>query len=280
LRAHCKKKHGYDPAPVSPELKYGFMKECDGQVSQAGKLDGKLGTALNRALSKTKLSEELRTGDKVTWAASDFSAEFAINKLLDDNIFLSKKEFEAISGYLCPRCMTFDYSYIRRIGVDLNEEKKHRCNTAALIRADNIKDRRIKGELLTDIELQAINHLYELAISQFGPALRLVAKRLPFVVMPQESLIGKTYAPAIIADSIHSSGYAWLERAIIDREYCLEEQQLWEFIYNTRSTYSIAVTLKGDYSGAYLLQLKSTASNGMDLQIPAVPSPDATVSLL
>src|ERR1051325_4038789 len=92
-------------------------------------------------------------------------------------------------------------------------------------------------------------------------------------VMPQESLIGKIYAPAIIADSIHSSGYVWLERAIIDREYDLEEQQLWEFIYNTRSTYSIAVILKGDYSGAYLLQLKSTASNGMDMQIPAVPSP-------
>ena len=35
--------------------------------------------------------------------------------------------------------------------------------------------------------------------------------------------------------------------------------------------------LKGDYLGAYLLQLKSTASNGMDMQIPAVPSPDTTV---
>ena len=66
--------------PVFLESNEGFMKGSDGQVSQAGKAEEILGTALNRVratLSETKLSEELRTRFEVPWTATVFTATYS-----------------------------------------------------------------------------------------------------------------------------------------------------------------------------------------------------------
>jgi hypothetical protein len=154
--------------------------------------------------------------------------------------------------------MTFDFSYIKRIGVDLNEVGKHRCTDPILKLAHRIDDKSTKGRLLTDIELKAIDHLCGLVILLFGPALRLVAIPLTFDVSASPS--GTFRTPINQADSIKSTGYDWPQRSVTEGEYALSQLGLYQFVYNTRSTYSIAKIETGNGSGAYLLKIKSASA--------------------
>lgn len=267
LRDHCKRKHKLDPFPVSSNSKKGFMTESD----------KKLDAALHRvraALHESFMSKELKMGSKLGDNVSNLGIEPAIKKVLDDHVLLSKKEVEGISGHFCEKCMTFDFSYIKRIGFESIQERKHICMNSALDKASCIKDKSIKDELIVDIELKAIDHLCGLVISLFGPALRLVATRFPFAVTAFPIGFGK-YAPVIQTHSIERVGYDWLERSIRQGECTLSQLDLYQLIYNTRCTFLIVRIETGYGSGTYHLQVKPINSGQLKPQIPLTSTPTA-----
>ena len=53
------------------------------------------------------------------------SIEYALDYLLDNFVIVHKKEFHGISGYLCKKCLTFEYRYIKNIWEEEIAKDKH-----------------------------------------------------------------------------------------------------------------------------------------------------------
>src|SRR6266540_2574439 len=228
LRVHSRNRHQFDPGPAYPTdtrvAKYGFTTGYQNK-KDLHRDDELSAPTLNRVkaiLSESLQREELRTGQKENMNLTSLSGEVGINKILDGHVILSKNVIEGISGYLCNTCMTFDFSYIKNIGLDLTEEERHRCGPDALKRVNSIQD---KNSLLSKIDVLSTDLLFGLTNSIFGHNVLLTSDTSlnplffePYISGKEDLRSRGFHAHVIRLDSIREgSNYEWIKSAIVDR---------------------------------------------------------------
>jgi len=188
---------------------------------------------------------------------SSLSYEAAINKLMDNYVVLSKSVIEGISGRLCIRCYTFDFSYIKKIGFDLTEGERHRCGPERLHEEDLY--------ILTEIDAISTDCLVGLTYSLFGHTICLTCDSTPSPLYSEPNISGNVrlrtggfHAPVIAVDSIENgSHYKWLKKSIDYREFILNRDELRDFIHSVYGTYAVIKIKAGNYAGIYRMKLKS-----------------------
>jgi hypothetical protein len=105
-----------------------------------------------------------------------------IRDLRERNCILPYTTFEGLSGYLCRRCLTFDFIYIQHIGYDKTMYSRHRCDEKRVITPKNI----------STMNLPDLSKTWD----QYNSAARQMLDRLNFVIP------GKKYLVAIDQSSL------------------------------------------------------------------------------
>jgi hypothetical protein len=140
--------------PIQKRLASHFAKEAQFSISSTIR---KLGKTVNDI---TKL-EALTRGRSITEPYLPLK-EFGLNHVLDDYIPLPKTEIRGISAHFCEKCLTFQYTFIKDIGMDLRASDKHfTCDPRLLARAEGLPDKIRKQKLLRKESVQSLLGLVE-----------------------------------------------------------------------------------------------------------------------
>lgn len=148
----------------------------------------KLGTGLTQALSN---QDSVRSPDSV------------LNDLVDNYGIISKKEISGISGYVCDKCLTFEFYYINDIGYDLTAKEKHRCIPEMVYEANNVPSQSRK-QRLNELRERATLCVIQLANSIFSAKKKLVLES------SVTSNIENFHAPKISLQPLGDGVWPWI----------------------------------------------------------------------
>jgi hypothetical protein len=243
-----------------PKRRYGFQSRVDALEANTSEVRSTGGVELmkNKLLSAL-MRESLRTGNYQILDVKSMSSEETSRHLFDDYEVISKNWVQGISGYICPRCLTFDYRMVSAIGLDLTMVDIHVCTPQALAQVEVIKN---KGCAEPNLLGDSTDALVDLAHSVFGPEVSLSAdsRRNPVYSYPNnygnkhgKLGIGGFRAPVFKAES--TQAYWWLEPAIKNKRIVLGKEDLWDFVFTVTGTYALFVIQDGSFAGIHRLEL-------------------------
>ena len=180
------------------------------------------------------------------------SMDNALNYLMDNYVIMRNTEVNGVSGHICNNCLSFQFRYIKDIGVDSTAREKHLCLTSRVNEANSLQNRFARQEY---IRIQAYNSLTILANSIFMGKQHLVVKS---ILTPAD--VTNPHLPLIKLDSITLNEWA---RLPISRELIpLSEIALKNYIaWMGASTYALILIESGVYSGYHLMYVERGAIN-------------------
>ena len=180
------------------------------------------------------------------------SMDNALNYLMDNYVIMRNTEVNGVSGHICNICLSFQFRYIKDIGVDLTAREKHLCLTSRVNEANSLQNRFARQEY---IRIQAYNSLTILANSIFMGKQHLVVKS---ILTPAD--VTNPHLPLIKLDSITLNEWA---RVPISKELIpLSEIALKSYIaLMGASTYALILIESGEYSGYHLMYVERGAIN-------------------
>lgn len=241
VRAHCKRQHDYDPIPSKNPKKYGFSDdtEVDSNYYEADYAVGRVVTMMKDFLKIQQLSRANGIAGRVR------SEESYLNNLVDDYIIISKRDISGISGYVCSRCLSFQFRYIMDIGRNLTAREKHRCDPEEVKISNTLGNtKQPNGGLVakaTDCLVTLTNSLFQGRVD---------------VELTNLSGFVNYNAPLIKLDNMDLE--SWLRKLIQKRKLLLTDFGLRKYItrMNLTGTYVKFLVNDGPYSGQYLMYLK------------------------
>ena len=242
MRAHCKGQHDYDPIPSKNPKKYGFFDdtEVDSNYYEAENAIYKVITMMKDFLKIQQLSRANAIAGRIR---SDVSY---LNNLVDDYIIIRKRDIFGVSGYLCSRCLSFQFRYVMDIGRNLTAREKHRCDPEEVKISNTLGNTK---QLYGDLVAKATDCLVTLTNSLFHGQVdvELVSNFSQFV---------NYNAPLIKLDNIALE--SWLPKLIQKRKIQLTDSGLRNYITRMKltGTYVKFLVNDGPYSGQYLMYLK------------------------
>ena len=166
MREHCRTQHNFDPMPK-------IAKQNLTRVGQGQFVTGTNSTRPSDAVKKFMKSmgeiltiQELGHNQNVHHLTRDSigSMDNALNYLMDNYVIMRNTEVNGISGHICNNCLSFQFQYIKDIGVDLTAGEKHLCLRSMVNEANSLQDKFVKQQ---SMRIQAYDSLAILANSIF-----------------------------------------------------------------------------------------------------------------
>ena len=242
MRAHCKGQHDYDPIPSKNPKKYGFSNdsEVDSNYYEAENAIGRVVTMMEDLLK----IQQLGRANSITGRVR--SDESYLNNLVDDYIIISKRDISGVSGYLCNRCLSFQFRYVMDIGRNLTAREKHRCDPEEVKISNTLGNTK---QPCGDLVAKATDCLVTLTNSLFHGRVdvKLISNLSGFV---------NYNAPLIKLDNMDFE--SWLPKLIQKSKIRLTDSGLRKYITRMKLTGTYVKFLVNDvpYSGKYLMYLK------------------------
>jgi len=180
------------------------------------------------------------------------SMDNALNCFMDNYVLLRKTEVNGISGHICDNCLSFQFQYIKEIGLDLTAGEKHQCLASMVNEANSLQYKTIKED---DIRIKAYEFLVILANSIFMGKQHLVVNS-KLSTAHARSL----HAPLIKFDSITPNDWPWMP--ITKETIALDDKGLKNYIgLMGASTYALILSERGAYFGYHLMYMEREAVN-------------------
>jgi hypothetical protein len=171
------------------------------------------------------------------------SMEYALNFLLDNFVVINKRDIQGISGFLCERCLSFEFQYIMRIGEDLTPRDKH-LHSPQMINEVNILQNRSAKE--DELRMQASQSLIKLANSLFTGKISLVVE--PVL---EAELIANFHGPVIKLDYLTTNHWSW--SPIVNKVVDISGKSMNNFIVDMAGSYVLISVQNGNNSGYHLM---------------------------
>lgn len=237
MREHCRTQHNYDPDPIPRPPLGGQRKTMELVNSTASApVEKFLKMMANSRFQQTGITNP--TGEHIMNSMG--SIENALNFLLDNYVFFSKKEFHGISGYFCKKCLTFQYRYIRNIWDEMTAKGGH-------VHVPNAQYDANRPAKELEVRTQANRLLIELTNSLFGSSKILEVNRCdPFANFHGPVLNFYTLNPA-----------HWAAIAILSSGSISSNSIINDFITNVEGTYAQIIVGSGPLAGSYLMSIHS-----------------------
>jgi hypothetical protein len=167
-----------------------------------------------------------------------------LNSLVDDYVIVRKKDISGISGYLCERCWSFEFRYIKDIGFDLTAGEAHRCGPTMLrgLQTGLENRRQIQNELIK----QKNDCLLNLTNSVFPED--------KFLVVDSKRVNeGNYHVGTLRLDQITPEHWAW--KPLLKKSIELSQYDLRKFLAYMAGTYGRIVIESGQFSGSHLMYI-------------------------
>lgn len=252
MRAHCKSQHNYDPLPTENTKKYGFSEDTEvdsGNLESSNYYEAE--NAISRVVTMLKNFSKIQELNKYGNAGKFRSGTSQLNSLVDDYVIVNKGEISGISGYLCNRCLSFQFQYVMDIGHNLTAREKHRCDPE-VVKISNTLQNRIQryDELVT----KATDCLVTLTNSIFQG-------KVDVVLISDSSRFVNYHAALLGID--HINPRTWLWELIHKGKLRLSDTGLRNYIARMKltGTYAKIHIKDGPYSGYYMMYLKRREFN-------------------
>ena len=166
MREHCRTQHNFDAMPKI--IKQNLTTVRQGQftigTNPAGPFDAV--EKFMKSMDEVLTIQELGQNQNVHPLARDLfgSMDNALNYLMDNYVLMRNTEVTGISGHICNNCLSFQFQYIKDIGIDLTAREKHRCLRSMVDEANSLQNKIVKEDY---IRIQAHHFLAILANSIF-----------------------------------------------------------------------------------------------------------------
>jgi len=263
MREHCRTQHGFDPMPNPnpspvpttqyPRVQINTSKEEKESASEPDISTGQPSDVFERFLRMMRNSLELQglsAGHEVDQDILDSiqGENNALRHLMDNFVMTRKNEVAGISGYVCKRCLTFQYVYVQYIGREQSARERHRCRKSSIEEANNVQN---KVDRLRHIRTRANNCLATLANLIWSGKKYMITNS-----SPSPAFVNNFHGPILTYESITPTHWTW--RKILNKKIKLGDIAFENFIMRTRGTYALILIQTGDLSGYHLMHLKSS----------------------
>lgn len=258
MREHCKTQHGFDPMPnpnpipstQHPRVQIDKNEELKESVSAPEVILGQTSEVFERFLRMMRNSLELQglsVGQDLNQEILDSirGEDDALRYLMDNFVMTRKNEVAGISGHVCNRCLTFQYSYVRYIGREPTARERHRCRTSAFDEANKIQN---KVDKLDQIQTRANGCLAILANSIWRGKKYLITNS-----SLSPAYVEHFQGPRLTYESISPDHWAW--KKISSKKFKLGDIAFKNFIRRTRGTYALIFVQTGDHFGHHLMYI-------------------------
>jgi hypothetical protein len=179
-------------------------------------------------------------------------SEYGINHFLNEFVLMPKSQIQGITGHFCWRCLIFQSTYIKNIGVDLTPGENHICNP----------------DLLSHLQENQVEHLQQIAMRK--ESVQSLLKAVKEIIRPDSTIKVSELSPDYILKSstgeyklvnFHSPLHViedatedgWTGRLISGREIPIDDKILDEFLSIYLGTYAVVLVRRGEFSGTYLV---------------------------
>ena len=156
-----------------------------------------------------------------------------------------------LSGHVCDNCLTFQFQYIKDIGIDLTARERHRCLPSMVYEANKLQDKITRQEHL---RMQSYDLLTKLTNSIFMGKKYIVVDS---TITPP--YLENLHAPLIEFDSITPNHWAWTP--ISSKKIGLTEIDLKNLIVRIKGTFALIYVHSGVHSGHHLMYIKAEPYN-------------------
>lgn len=153
-----------------------------------------------------------------------------------------------ISGYVCKRCLTFQYSYVQYIGREPTARDRHRCRASAIEEANKVQNKVAK---LDQIRTRANSCLAILANSIWSGKKYLITNS-----SLSPAFVDNFHGPVLTYESITPDH--WARKKISSKKFKLGDTPFRNFIRRTRGTYALISIQTGEHSGYHLMYMKGS----------------------
>jgi hypothetical protein len=253
MRDHCRTQHNFDPMPKI--VKQNLTTLGQGQVigtnaTRQSDAVEKFMKSMSEVLTIQELgdNQNLRQLTRNSFGSTDN----ALNYLMDNYVIMRNTEVNGISGHICNDCLSFQFQYIKDIGVDLTAREKHLCLRSMVNEANSLQNKVAKQEY---IRIQAYDSLGILANSIFMGKQHLVVNS---TLTP--AYVRNLHVPLIKFDSVTFTHWAWMP--ISKQIIALNDIGLKNYIaLMGASTYALIFIESGVYSGYHLMYVERGAIN-------------------
>lgn len=172
--------------------------------------------------------------------------EHELSRLKSENWIIPKNEIHGISGYVCKRCNSLGYEWVRSIGYDQTMQSKHKCD-----------ENKVNSIKMVSILPSAVWSIYDSAAGFIVNALNhlmagqkyMIATDVSKAFATLESLMDPLLARTLIGipDRYYSytvesyENIPWLYRVLnnLDTKVSVNENEIRDFIRKVQSTFAI-----------------------------------------
>lgn len=263
MRYHCRTQHGFDPMPRTDPMHLNLGNQLNNLKLPAQSHDipntdttPMLSTAAEKFLNmmhQRLTFEGLGSGYKENESILDptDSLENTLNYLIENFVIMRKRDIEGISGYVCDKCLSFQFQYIKDIRRDLPATERHQCQPSMKDEANRLQNKNENYKLVLAKSYQA---LMSLTNSLFGANKRLIVESSlspPYVT--------NLHLPLIKFDTITRDHWAW--NPISNKITALTEMDARNFIKKACGTYCFVCIEHGVHVGYHLIFIRGESSD-------------------